>query len=194
MIKIITHNSSSENHYRELIPTEYLGLKHLFQSQILKAKLIEVQILFIIFYILVPGFLGYLLTFIVLATMVEIYPQNKFVGTYNYDSTTNYQFNPILVIIFVTIFGLLVFLTYAQIILAIDLKNASLKDKIIQNAVDFVQENSDTTLTTDKLRQKLMATVSIKSGKEENYLKLILSVGLVIIFFMLVIVWILIKS
>lgn len=191
----ISENSYTSSYHQDSVPTQYFGLKNLLLNHFNTIQLMEIQLLALLLFVAGTFFFSYLLSFIVLATFIEFNPLDTFVGTYNFDATTNYQFNPALLILFMVFFSICIIILFSQFILAFDLRKAKLSDSVMNTAVDFITNNDTTDVnysTNDDLRKHFIESNSTNMGFNFNNLITFLVFAFITVF--LVMIWVLIKS
>lgn len=189
------NSSPTSSYHQNLITSQYLGLKNLFINHFNSIRLIEYQIIILVMLLISTFFMSYLLSFIVLATFLEFNPLDTFVGTYNFDSTTNYQFNPYLLILLILFFSICLTILFAQFILAFDVRKAELSDSIMNTAIDCIHEkiNAVNNNTTDEdLRKYFIEKNATKVRFNFNNIIAIMLFAFISVF--LVMIWILVKS
>lgn len=192
---ITPETSYTTSHHQDLVPTQYFGLKNLLLNHFNTINLIEIQLVALLLFVAGTFFFSYLLSFIVLATFIEFNPLDTFVGTYNFDATTNYQFNPSLLILLMLFFGICIVILFAQFILAFDIRKAKLSDSVMNTAVEFINKSNSTDVnnsTEDELRRYFIESNSTNMGFNFTNLISLLIFAFITVF--LVMIWVLIKS
>lgn len=184
------NESMSTNYHQNSISRKLFGIENIINNKILTMRLIEYRIITVMIFGMIFTFFGYLMAFITLATIVDLFPQNSFIGTYNYDSTTNYQFNSLLFLVFVVFYTFILILITARIILSIDLRNAKLADTLTNKAIKIIQSVPIDSLTDHQLRELFLEN----EEQQFRYHDILVMIGIVIFFLMVLMIWFLIKS
>ncbi len=185
----------TSTYHEDSVSAQYLGLKNLINEHFLSLRLVEFQVLYGLLFLVAISFLSYLLSFIVLATFLEFNPLNTFVGSYNFDSTTNYQFNPYLLTLLLLFFAIALVILFAQLILSFDIAKAKLSDSIMNTAIEVIQDKTDTIknkFTDTELRKYFIEKKATKIQLNFNNVIAITLFALTSVF--LIMIWILIKS
>ena len=190
---IISKISYTASHHQDSVPTKYFGLENLLVNHFNTINLFEIQLFIFLIFLVGTFFFSYLLSFIVLATFIEFNPLDTFVGTYNFDSTTNYQFNPYLLISLMVFFGICIVILFAQFILAFDIRKAKLSDSVMNTAVEFINNSPNIDdITDDDLRKHFVESNSTNIKFNFNNIITLIIFSSITVF--LVMIWILIKS